>query len=216
MRIFYDVDTQNDFMKPDGRLAVPGAEAIIPNLRALTKFARAQGIRVFGSVCRHFGTAEYRDRETELKRWGGQFDDHCMDGTQGQKKIPGTLIAGVQFIQNAETDEQTLLRHLQAPQVIFEKQSFDCFHAPDNPGGNCNIADALRLTKVTEAVVYGVATDYCVKMAVMSLRKRGVAVALVTDAIAAVEVKPGDGAAALEAMRRAGATLVTAAEVTGS
>ena len=56
-------------------------------------------------------------------------------------------------------------------------------------------------------VVYGVATDYCVKAAVLGLLKRGQAVLLVEDAVAAVA--PQSGAAALEAMHTCGAELVT-------
>ena len=89
--IFYDVDTQNDFMNKNGALYVPNAENIKPNLENLTKYACEQGIPIFGSVDRHFGTREYKERELELSKWGGPFPDHCMDGTEGQRKIRETL-----------------------------------------------------------------------------------------------------------------------------
>src|SRR3989344_4924987 len=89
--IFWDVDTQNDFMHKDGALYVPDAELIIPNLAALTEIARKNNIPVLGSVDRHFGTEEYKAREGELARWGGSFPDHCMNNSKGQLKIDETI-----------------------------------------------------------------------------------------------------------------------------
>ncbi|HET7040554.1 MAG TPA: hypothetical protein VFI13_00985, partial [Gemmatimonadales bacterium] len=51
--IFWDVDTQHDFMDPDGKLYVPGAEAIVPVLGQLTGYAHAHGIRVLASADDH-------------------------------------------------------------------------------------------------------------------------------------------------------------------
>ncbi len=90
MRIFYDVDTQNDFMNSNGALYVPGAESLKENIRLLTEYARAKKIKIAGSVDRHFGTEKYKEREGELHRWGGPFPDHCMVGTKGELKINET------------------------------------------------------------------------------------------------------------------------------
>lgn len=206
--IFFDVDTQNDFIMASGALSVPGAEALLPALERLTRFARENGIRVFGSVDRHYGTEEFRARESELARWGGPFPDHCMDGTPGQKKVAATAPRNPLWIQNTAgalpADSGRAGTH--GGEVIFEKQSYDVFHNPNA---------APILSRVGEAVVYGVATDYCVRAAVLGLRGLGVSVRVVTDAIAAVEVKPGDGARALGEMGAAGATFVTVDEVVG-
>jgi nicotinamidase-related amidase len=95
LRIFFDVDTQNDFMNIDGALYVPDAELIKPNLKLLTDFAKANFIPVLGSGDRHFGTPEFKHREGELKRWGGPFHNHCMDGTMGQLHIEETTLEPV-------------------------------------------------------------------------------------------------------------------------
>lgn len=183
MRIFYDVDTQNDFMNKDGALYVPDAESIKPNLALLTKYARANGIQVVGSVDKHFGTEEYRQKEGELARWGGPFPDHCMTGTFGQKKI-------------AETDN--------AGSIIFEKQHYDIFT-------NHSLEAYLKEKEVTEAVVYGVATDFCVKAAVLGMQQRGVQCYVVKDAIKGVF--PGPTNSALEEMLKAGAKFTTTKDV---
>ena len=65
MRIFYDVDTQNDFMNSSGALYVPGAEEIKENLRELAGYAVNKGMPVIASVDRHFGTEKYAKREAD-------------------------------------------------------------------------------------------------------------------------------------------------------
>jgi len=90
--IFFDVDTQNDFMNKDGALYVTGAELIKPNLEQLTDFAKLNNIPVLGNVDRHFGTIEFKEREGELQKWGGPFPNHCMHGEIGQLKIYETTL----------------------------------------------------------------------------------------------------------------------------
>lgn len=102
--IFYDVDTQNDFMNKNGALYVPNAESIKPNLENLTKYACEQSIPIFGSVDRHFGTKTYKERELELSKWGGPFPEHCMDETEGQQKINETILIR-EFNTNSKTEK---------------------------------------------------------------------------------------------------------------
>src|SRR5438132_6347641 len=87
--IFWDVDTQVDFMHADGKLYVPGAESIILNLKRLTDYAHQHGIRIVASADDHVaGHRELSDhpdfRET--------FPLHCMRGTPGQAKIAETAL----------------------------------------------------------------------------------------------------------------------------
>ena len=72
-----------------------------------------------------------------------------------------------------------------------------------------SLANELRARGVTTLLVGGLATDYCVKASVLSALAEGFAVTLLTDAIAAVNLQPGDGARAIDAMRRAGARVAT-------
>src|SRR5947209_18986798 len=85
--IFWDVDTQYDFMRADGKLYVPEAEQIIPNLKKLADYGHAHGIRVIASADDHVvGHAEI----SATPDWKTTFPAHCLRGTPGQKKIPET------------------------------------------------------------------------------------------------------------------------------
>jgi nicotinamidase/pyrazinamidase len=256
MRIFYDVDTQNDFMNNNGALYVPGTEEIKPNLSKLTKYAIANHVPVLGSVDRHFGTEEYRERERELKRWGGPFPDHCMANTEGELKIPETTLF-TQFYSPKDVcypdrmngdwvgDEAFYVSHLKesmpvelqlkwAPRVVlarktllyperrvpksiiipilFEKQSYDVF---SNPAADYVMREFGRSHKFgggpAEAVVYGVATDYCVKAAVLGMQRRGIQCYVVKDAIKGIT--PESEREALEEMIKAEAKLVTTEDI---
>lgn len=229
MRIFYDVDTQNDFMNKDGALYVPGAEEIKPNLKRLTDYAVKNNIPVLGSVDRHFGTKGYEAREKELQRNNGPFPDHCMDETFGQRKIKETLILAGKFGIPISEQAQYIahysdnkVRKLELSRAIakaternnfgitegiyFEKQSPDVF---ENPA----FEDALKALEPYEAVVYGVATDYCVKAAVVGMQERGIQCFVVNDAIRGVDPKTTESA--LEEMAKAGARFVETRQILG-
>ena len=79
---FLDVDTQRDFMLPTGALYVPGAERILPKLRRLFDFARKNEISILSSVDAHVPD------DPEFK----QFPPHCVQGTEGQRKVDETLL----------------------------------------------------------------------------------------------------------------------------
>lgn len=215
-RIFYDVDSQDDFIDEKGALPVPRAREIRNVLLALTTYTVIADIPVRGSVDCHFGTLEYKTREGELQRWGGQFPDHCMNGSHGQKKIPETIC----WIREEEhalylphlLSEATPERMLKIAKhaistgipVYFEKQSYEVFTNP--------LAEILlREESVKEAIVYGVATDFCVRAAVLGMQRRGIQCFVVENAIRGVF--PSKSALALEEMAAAGARFVTAADV---
>jgi hypothetical protein len=81
--VFWDVDTQADFMSPEGTLSMSGAQAIVPNLERLTSWAKAHGIVIVASTDAH----STDDPEFKL------YPPHCVIGTAGQKKLRETLLA---------------------------------------------------------------------------------------------------------------------------
>src|SRR5262245_17447639 len=180
--LFYDVDTQRDFLLPGGKLYVPGGERILPQLRELTQIARQPGIAIAGSVCRHFPT------DAELQRNGGLYPDHCMNGSEGQKKVAETVPQRPIWIENRDysADElKALLR--QGGEVYIEKQDVDVFV------GNRNAARAFDavLEGKDDVVVYGVVTEICVDLALTALLDRPVHLHVPVDGIAALSEERG-------------------------
>ncbi|MBI1745965.1 MAG: cysteine hydrolase family protein [Acidobacteria bacterium] len=199
-QIFFDIDTQVDFMQLDGRLYVPGAESIRRNLAGLSAYAACHpAVRIFASCDAH----DLQDPEF------AQFPPHCIKGTLGQQKIPETIIpGGMTGIPSHSLLSQNVVEALREKKgLIFEKQAFDLF---SNPNADLILShEACR-----DAVVYGVATDYCVKAAVTGLLDRGYRVRLVEDAIR--PVNPESGQQAVQAMVARGAQLIKTAEIIGA
>lgn len=193
--IFWDVDTQVDFIHPGGKLYVPGAERIVPNLKRLTTWAQESKILVVASADAH------REGDEEFK----QYPPHCLLGTPGQKKIPETRLEKQCVIPNRPVALPASLRDYD--QVILEKQHFDVFTNPNTE------AVLAQLGEQSEIVLYGVVTEICVARAARGLLERGRRIALVRDAMQHLE-EPKARATLTEAERR-GARLVTTEQVIG-
>src|SRR5207247_2213772 len=140
--IFWDVDTQYDFMHADGKLYVPEAERIIANLQRLTDYAHGHGIRVVASADDHvMGHPEISDQPD----WQRPFPPHCMRGPPGQKKIPETALRDPLVIEPARADAKALPARLRAHQrdVRFHKHRFAVFANENVPRGRDVLAPAL-------------------------------------------------------------------------
>jgi nicotinamidase/pyrazinamidase len=181
---FLDVDTQRDFMLPTGALYVPGAERILPKLRRLFDFARKNEISILSSADAHVAD------DPEFK----QFPPHCVQGTEGQRKVDETLLPRPLIFQQQPIDRNLPEAVRKHQQIIVEKQSLDLFSNP--------IAERLTRVLPPRAIVFGVTTEYCVKMACLGLRRLGVQTVLITDAVRALA--PKTEKEAMEEMRRAG------------
>jgi nicotinamidase/pyrazinamidase len=192
--IFWDVDTQADFMLPGGKLYVPGAEKIIPNLNRLTGAARQGLVFIVGDACVH------APDDPEFQ----QFPPHCVRGTAGAEIIPETLADRVCVIPNqAGADVPVDLSVYQ--QVILEKQVLDVFSSPHTE------TVLRRVRKFTDAdaeiFVFGVVTEYCVRLAAKGLLERRRRVALVSDAIETLDAEAG--AETIRELTALGARLIT-------
>jgi nicotinamidase/pyrazinamidase len=191
--IFIDIDTQIDFMLPQGCLYCKDAEQLLPLLKQLTLFAQSHRIPILSSVDAH--TAD--DPEFQ------QFPAHCVKGTPGQRKVPETLTTAPVIIP----DRASFALPGYSEQVIIEKSSLDIFSNP-------NTEVFLAQLKRRELMVYGVATDYCVKAAVLGARIRGYDVKVIEDGIKATV--PERSQQALEEMRRAGAEIISSTSILSS
>lgn len=190
--VFLDVDTQVDFMLPSGSLYVPHAEAIVPNLERLLTYARAHGIPVLSSADAH------PPDDPSFAQW----PPHCVVGTPGQRRIPETLFPTATVVPNRAGTFQPPREW--AGQTIVEKQEYDV-------STNVNFEAILESLGRRRWVVFGVATEYCVRSSALALRKRDLPVDLVVDAIQAITEE--GGRKALEELTAAGVRLVETAKV---
>jgi len=187
---FLDVDTQCDFIRPEGRLFVPGADRIVENLEKLVNFAVDRNIPIIASVDAH------GEDDPEFDT----FPPHCVKGTDGQCKIPETTVKQNRVVENRP---QEVVKE-PGEELVIEKSIYSLFD-------NVNAEGILERIGRRDYVVFGVALDYCVREAVLGLLKRGYGVWLVIDAVAAVT--PEGGEKALAQMREAGARFITTDQV---
>ena len=196
--IFWDVDTQRDFMLAGGKLYVPGAEKIIPNLRRLTNAAREGAVILVSSACAHTPDDE------EFREW----PPHCVKGTPGQEKIPETQTRPA-WVVPSRPDADLPKGFGKPQQVILEKQKLDVFSNPNTDRLLERLASFTK--KDAEFVVFGVVTEYCVQCAAKGLLDRGKRVALVTDAVQTLD--PAKGKQTLDELAGRSARLVTTDQV---
>src|SRR5262245_42446191 len=118
--VFWDVDTQADFMLPEGKLYVPGALDIVENLSRLTRHARTRRIPRVASVCDH--TLEDAEISASPDR-RTTFPPHCLRGSAGQRKIPATAMARPVLVPNRREDAAELRARLErhTGEILVEK-----------------------------------------------------------------------------------------------
>ena len=155
--VFFDIDTQIDFVYPAGALYVPGAERILPVVGELNRRAPV----VISTMDAH---AE-DDPEFEI------YPHHCVAGTDGQHKPAITLLEA----RATAPEPADGVR-----QWILEKQKLDCFTSP-------HLLPLLAELQAERYIVYGVVTEICVWHAAFGLLKLGRPVEIVTDAVKALD-----------------------------
>lgn len=188
--IFWSVDVQADFMLPDGKLYVPGAEKLIPNIQRLIAAALASGALVVSSGDAH------APNDPEFAR----FPSHCVAGTPGARILPQALGARVCTVPN-DASRKLPQDILSWPQILLEKQTLDVFDNPHTP----ELVDLLG--PGAQYVVFGVVTEFCVCCAAGGLLERGRKVSVVTDAIETLKAE--DSRRTLGELQSLGAHLIT-------
>lgn len=202
--VFWDVDTQVDFMRPEGRLYVPGAVEISGALAALTRHAASNGIVRVASVCDH---VPEDDEISDTPDFVTTFPPHCLRGTPGQAKVPETAFVRPVVVANRPEDPALLATRLgrQSGEVLIEKNHFDVFTNP-------NTSAVLDMLSPDTVVVYGVAQDVCDAHAIAGfLRRGGLRVVFVLDAARSIDA--ARGAALVAEWKRQGVEMMQAADV---
>lgn len=205
--ILWEVDAQADFMLPGGKLYVPGAEKIIPNINRLVNRARQERVLLISSADAH------QPDDPEFQQW----PPHCVKGTAGAELIPEARAARLLVIPNQS--DFVFPHDLRAyQQILLEKQTLDVF---DNPNSGALLAWVNMQSAYSQApaeatggsdagpnfLVFGVVTEYCVLRAADGLLRRGFGVSIVEDAIQSLDEKKGREI--LDELHSRGAQLLT-------
>ncbi|HEV7199546.1 MAG TPA: isochorismatase family protein [Candidatus Limnocylindria bacterium] len=181
------VDVQNDFADPDGGLSVPGGATIVPKLNREIRAAIEAGASVIYTQDWHPSSTPHFAKD------GGIWPVHCVGETWGAAFHPELLVAGPSVRKGVDGGD-----------------GYSGFSVRDPASGDEHATEleSLLLERGVERVVIGgLATDYCVRETTLDAIERGFTATVLTDAVAAVDLQPGDGAAALDAMAAAGALL---------
>jgi nicotinamidase/pyrazinamidase len=191
--IFWLVDAQEDFMTPGGKLYVPGAEKLLGNIRRLTDAARQDRVLLVSHGCIH------AEDDPEF----AQFPPHCIRETPGAKLVPEALAEKFVVVPN-EAAAKLPDDLAQIQQIVLEKQTLDIFESRH--------AQALldRLPREAEFIVFGVVTEYCVRLAAKGLLERGRRVAVVSDAIETLN--KAEASRTMAELKALGAETITTSE----
>jgi nicotinamidase-related amidase len=175
--IFYDLNTQRDFILHDGKFHIEGAEKIVPVWQAITDLARDMKVRIVCSVDCHF------PGDPILKSWGGPYPDHCMVDTLGQNKIDETKPLNPLILEDREYTPDEIQRVLDhRGEIVFQRQQFEKL------AGSPHLSAILRLVlrPFEDIVMYGVYTESCVDREITALIGVGPKLHIVTNAVAVI------------------------------
>jgi len=174
--LFWNVDTQIDFIEPAGKLYVKGAEKLKPVLKKITDFAQESKIRVINTCDFHFVNSQELSTTPDFKT---TFPEHCMAGTSGAGFVRETnpvLPVIVDWKAHLAIIPQ-LANAQQFRNIVIRKDAFDVFE------GNPYTTRILNLLRPGKVFVYGVSTNVCVDKAVCGLIRLGYKVYVFEDAI---------------------------------
>jgi nicotinamidase/pyrazinamidase len=183
------VDVQNDFADPAGSLSVPGGAAVIPVINSEIAMADSAGALIAA-------TQDWHPEHTpHFATDGGIWPVHCVAGSWGAELHPDLALPG------------------EAPRIrkgANGEDGYSGFTMRDPTTGETRPTELealLRDRAVARVVVVGLATDYCVKATALDAARLGLDTSVLVDAIAAVDLAPGDGETALAELREAGVGL---------
>ena len=167
------VDVQNDFADPAGSLAVKGASAVVAATNVQIEQATAAGAPIFYTQDWHPANTPHFAKD------GGTWPVHCVQATWGAELHPDLVVRG-EIVRKGEHGED----------------GYSGFSMRDPETGDVvptRLAQLLRDAGVEELVVVGLATDYCVRATALEGREQGWPVTVPWSAVAAVDLRPGDG-----------------------
>ncbi|MEK7640453.1 MAG: bifunctional nicotinamidase/pyrazinamidase [Patescibacteria group bacterium] len=187
------VDVQNDFC-PGGALAVKDGDQVVEPINKMIQHACDKGwLIVFSRDWHPEKTKHFKQNPEDPNGWPA----HCVRDTPGADFHPGLHRGGGIVVVSKGTQP--------------DEDGYSAFDGKSEYGNT--LEEILKMNRVTELYVGGLATDYCVKETVLDTLEKGYQVYVLEDACRAVNLKPNDGGDALDEMLIYGAALKTTEEV---
>lgn len=183
------VDMQNDFADPAGGLYVRGGEELLPLAnREIRRATEAGAVVVY--------TQDWHPPDTpHFAKDGGVWPVHCLADSWGAQFHPSLrIVDGADVVRKGQGGEDGY-------------SAFSVREPTTGEHADTGLEEILRARGVRNVVIVGLATDYCVKETGLDAIRLGFGATVVTDAIGAVDLNPGDGTRALETIRAAGVKL---------
>ena len=183
------VDVQNDFADPAGSLRVAGADAILPYLNRQIAAALAGDALVAYTQDWHPPSTPHFAKD------GGPWPVHCVAGTWGAALHPALTSGAGPAVRKGSNGED----------------GYSGFTMRDPGSGDLvptELAALLRAHGVARVVICGLATDYCIRATALDAVALGFPTSVLVEGVRAVDLHPGDGAAALAQLADTGVDLV--------
>lgn len=196
------IDIQNDFV-PGGALAVPEGDAVIPVANWLMKHVDlVVATQDWHPVNHGSFVSQYPGKTVgDMVDLNGlaqvMWPDHCIEKTNGAAFTKGLNVERIDHIVKKGTDAK----------IDSYSGFFDNGHRKAT-----GLEQYLKKQGVTQLIVVGLATDYCVKFTAIDARQLGFEVTLVTDGIRGVDLHKGDCKRAIEEMINAGVATAKACQ----
>ena len=198
--LFWDVDTQFDFMEPEGALYVPGAHGIIGKVSEVRRFALENGFSILSDVDWHRLDDPEISQQPDMKT---TFPPHCLADTRGAERVGYLGEVPIDYVEIDRLDLARLRKLVEKDQfhLVIRKHSLNVF---DNPSTH----KLVNLIHPEHVVAFGVALDCCVYYVLRELAKHeGVELSLLTDATKGLQTRPDDEA--YEELRQCGVEIAT-------
>jgi nicotinamidase/pyrazinamidase len=202
--VFWDVDTQYDFMRPEGRLYVPGAEGIIDAVSDARRFALENGYSLIASTDWH---KEGNEEISDKPDFEVTFPAHCIAGKPGSERVGFLGDVPIDIVPDELMGDDNLRKLVDKEQfhIVIRKEHLNVFSNP-------NTAKLVEILKPKQAIIFGVAMDMCVRQVVDELIKMGgIKLYVLRDAVKALGLT-GE-AEVIEEFEKVGVNIVSLADL---
>ena len=182
------VDVQNDFADPDGSLFVAGGRAAVPFINEQIESAHEASATVVYTRDWHPDTTPHFAKD------GGIWPVHCVGDTWGSDFHPDLVVSGPEIKKGTGGEDGYSGFSVRNPKTGAHKAT--------------GLEDLLRDAEITDVVVVGLATDYCVKETALDAARLGFSTTVLADGIRSVNLNPGDGARTIAELVKSGVEVV--------